>query len=74
MDCYGLTKLFWGETWIQVSEKNTESEFIALGYTQHGGPGKLIGRGPSPHAIHGSIIENPCWVNPSGILRCGAKE
>ena len=63
MGFYGLTKLFGERLGLQY-QKKYGIEFIALRYSHTWGPGKLTGRGPSPHAIHGSIIENSMLGKP----------
>ena len=63
MGYYGLTKLF-GERLGFMYQKKCGLEFVALRFSSTWGPGKLVGRGRSPHAIHGSIIENSMLGKP----------
>ncbi len=62
MGFYGLTKLF-GEKLGFKYQKKYGIEFIALRYGSTWGPGKLL-HGPSPHQIHGAIIENSMLGKP----------
>ncbi|OGP53578.1 MAG: hypothetical protein A2162_01935 [Deltaproteobacteria bacterium RBG_13_52_11b] len=63
MGFYALTKLF-GEKLGFKYQKTYGIEFFALRFSSTWGPGKLAGRGPSPHAVHGSVIENPMLGKP----------
>jgi nucleoside-diphosphate-sugar epimerase len=63
MGFYAVTKLF-GEKLGFKYQKTYGLDFIALRFSSTWGPGKLAGRGPSPHAVHGSVIENAMLGKP----------
>jgi len=62
MGFYGLTKLFGEKIGFKYQEKYG-IEFVALRYGSTWGPGKLL-HGPSPHTLHGGIIENAMLGKP----------
>jgi UDP-glucose 4-epimerase len=62
MGYYGLTKLF-GEQLVHRYREKEGLDCIALRFASTYGPGKLL-HGPSPHTIHGGMIENAMLGKP----------
>ena len=62
MGYYGLTKLFGEELVLRYRQKEG-LDCIVLRFAATWGPGKLL-HGPSPHTIHGGMIENSMLGKP----------